>query len=150
MRVVRVTRFAAALRAMRGSRWGEMRDFAEAIRAKRVPYVFDGKRIKAHALAQKAEGQLAPPVADELQRRLHRGVIGALGEERKQRPGIRDAAPVDALMSNGCQGGDGGHQSRAGTHSVDENRRHPLHHHLLDIHCVVVSRLGDEQAVSLE
>ncbi len=30
MRVVRVTRFAAALRAMRGSRWGEMRDFAEA------------------------------------------------------------------------------------------------------------------------
>jgi len=36
-----------------------MRDFAEAIRAQRVPYIFDGDRIKAHALAQKAEKRLA-------------------------------------------------------------------------------------------
>ena len=40
-------------------RFQTMRDFAEAISAKRVPYVFDGKRIKAHALAQKAESCLA-------------------------------------------------------------------------------------------
>ncbi len=35
-----------------------MADFAEAIAAKHVPYVFDGKRIKAHTLAEKAEAQL--------------------------------------------------------------------------------------------
>lgn len=40
-------------------RFQTMRDFAEAIHAKRVPYVFDGNRIKAHALAQKAETYLA-------------------------------------------------------------------------------------------
>jgi len=40
-------------------RFQTMRDLAEAIRAKRVPYVFDGDRIKAHALAQKAEKHLA-------------------------------------------------------------------------------------------
>lgn len=40
-------------------RFQSMNDFAEAIRAKRVPYVFDGKRIKAHALAQKVEAHLA-------------------------------------------------------------------------------------------
>lgn len=40
-------------------RFQTMRDFAEAISAKRVPYVFDGSRIKAHALAQKAEAYLA-------------------------------------------------------------------------------------------
>jgi serine/threonine protein kinase len=36
-------------------RFQTMRDFAEAIQSKRVPYVFDGNRIKAHALAEKAE-----------------------------------------------------------------------------------------------
>lgn len=40
-------------------RFQTMRDFAEAISARRVPYVFDGNRIKAHALAQKAESCLA-------------------------------------------------------------------------------------------
>jgi serine/threonine protein kinase len=40
-------------------RFQTARDFAEAIGAKRVPYVFDGNRIKAHALAQKAESCLA-------------------------------------------------------------------------------------------
>ncbi|WP_293395661.1 protein kinase [Nevskia sp.] len=39
-------------------RFQKMADFAEAIAAKHVPYVFDGKRIKAHALAEKAEAQL--------------------------------------------------------------------------------------------
>ena len=34
-------------------------DFAEAIRSKRVPYVFDGNRIKADALAKKAEAAIA-------------------------------------------------------------------------------------------
>lgn len=40
-------------------RFQTMRDFAEAIRGKHVPYVFDGNRIKAHALAEKAEARIA-------------------------------------------------------------------------------------------
>lgn len=36
-------------------RFQTMLDFAEAIRGKRVSYVFDGNRIKAHAIAEKAE-----------------------------------------------------------------------------------------------
>lgn len=40
-------------------RFQNMADFGEAIRGKHVPYVFDSDRIKAHALAKKAELQLA-------------------------------------------------------------------------------------------
>lgn len=40
-------------------RFQTMRDFAEAISAKRVPYIFDANRIQAHALAQKAERLIA-------------------------------------------------------------------------------------------
>ena len=40
-------------------RFQNMTEFGEAIRGKHVPYVFDSNRIKAHALAQKAEWQLA-------------------------------------------------------------------------------------------
>ncbi|MBV5269364.1 MAG: protein kinase, partial [Afipia sp.] len=39
-------------------RFQSMRDFAEAIEANRVPYVFDGARMKAHLLAEKAQSQL--------------------------------------------------------------------------------------------
>ncbi len=40
-------------------RFQNMSEFGEAINGKHVPYVFDGNRIKAHALAEKAESQLA-------------------------------------------------------------------------------------------
>lgn len=40
-------------------RFQKIADFGEAIRTKHVPYVFDGDRIKAHALAEKSEIQLA-------------------------------------------------------------------------------------------
>lgn len=40
-------------------RFQTMGDFAEAIRGKQVPYVFDANRIKAHALAEKAEKLIA-------------------------------------------------------------------------------------------
>jgi tetratricopeptide (TPR) repeat protein len=40
-------------------RFQKMADFSEAIVARHVPYVFDRNRIKAHALAEKSEAQLA-------------------------------------------------------------------------------------------
>jgi len=40
-------------------RFQQVADFAEAINAKHVPYVFDGHRIKAHALAERSEAKLA-------------------------------------------------------------------------------------------
>ena len=40
-------------------RFQNMSEFREAIAGKHVPYVFDAKRIKAHALAEKAESFLA-------------------------------------------------------------------------------------------
>jgi tetratricopeptide (TPR) repeat protein len=39
-------------------RFQTMAEFAEAIRARHVPYVLDSKLIKAHALAEKSEAQL--------------------------------------------------------------------------------------------
>lgn len=39
-------------------RFQTMRDFAEAIDGKRVPYVFDADRMKAHVLAEKAQAQI--------------------------------------------------------------------------------------------
>jgi serine/threonine protein kinase len=39
-------------------RFQKMADFGEAISAKHVPYVFDGKRIKANVLAEKSESLL--------------------------------------------------------------------------------------------
>lgn len=39
-------------------RFQSMAEFAEAIRARHVPYVLDSKLIKAHALAEKSEAQL--------------------------------------------------------------------------------------------
>jgi serine/threonine protein kinase len=40
-------------------RFQNIADFGEAISTRHVPYVFDSKRIKAHALAEKSEAQLA-------------------------------------------------------------------------------------------
>ena len=40
-------------------RFQNMADFGQAINAKHVPYIFDGNRIKAHALVEKAEARLA-------------------------------------------------------------------------------------------
>jgi serine/threonine protein kinase len=40
-------------------RFQNMADFGEAITSRHVPYVFDSQRIKAHALAEKSEVQLA-------------------------------------------------------------------------------------------
>lgn len=40
-------------------RFQQMRDFAEAIQAKHVPYVFNGNRVKAHAFAELCEAALA-------------------------------------------------------------------------------------------
>lgn len=40
-------------------RFQNMAEFREAIASKHVPYVFDAKRIKAHALAEKAESLMA-------------------------------------------------------------------------------------------
>lgn len=40
-------------------RFQNMSDFGEAISTRHVPYVFDSQRIKAHALAEKSEAQLA-------------------------------------------------------------------------------------------
>jgi serine/threonine protein kinase len=40
-------------------RFQTMTDFADAIRGRSVPYVFDGKRIKAHLLAESAERKIA-------------------------------------------------------------------------------------------
>lgn len=40
-------------------RFQNMADFGEAISTRHVPYVFDSQRIKAHALAEKSEAQLA-------------------------------------------------------------------------------------------